>query len=137
MKLQKGFTLIELMVVVAIVAILAAIGYPSYRDYMIRSHRSAAQGFMLKIASREEQYLLDARTYANSLATLGLTQPVETTGKYSFAIAVATAATDPGYVAGVALPQYTITATATGGQVADGNLTLDSSGTKTPAAKWQ
>lgn len=137
MKTQKGFNLIELMIVVVIVGVLAAVAIPSYQSHVIKGKRSAAQGFMLSIAAREEQYLLDARTYANSLTTLGLTQPAETAGKYNFAVTVATLATDPTYVAGVALPQYTITATAIGSQAADGNLTLDNTGTKTPASKWQ
>ena len=137
MKTQTGFTLIELMVVVVIVGVLAAVAIPSYQSHVIKGNRTAAQGFMLKIATREEQYLLDARTYTNALATLGLTQPSETTGKYNFAVTVATATTDPGYVAGVALPQYTITATAIGNQATDGSLTLDNTGTKTPTAKWQ
>lgn len=136
MKMPKGFSLIELMIVVVIIGVLASIAIPSYQNHVIKSNRSAAQGYMLKIASREEQYLLDARTYTD-IATLSLTQPSETTGKYTFAVTVVTATTDPGYIAGVALPQYTITATATGSQLSDGDLTLDNSGTKTPAAKWQ
>lgn len=136
MKMPKGFSLIELMIVVVIIGVLASIAIPSYQNHVIKSNRSAAQGYMLKIASREEQYLLDARTYTD-IATLSLTQPSETTGKYTFAVTVATATTDPGYIAGVALPQYTITATATGSQLSDGDLTLHNSGTKTPAAKWQ
>ena len=122
-----GFTLIELMVVIAIVGILAAVGYPSYLQYVTKSNRTAAQQFMLKIANREEQYILDARAYTD-ITGLGLTAPAETTGKYTFTAVANNAATPPSYV---------ITATATGGQTSDGNLTLDSTGAKTPAAKWQ
>src|SRR5688500_9870500 len=57
---SRGFTLIELMVTVAIVAILAAIAYPSYTNYIVRSNRSAAQGYMLELSNLEQRYLLDA-----------------------------------------------------------------------------
>ena len=124
-----GVTLIELMVVVVVIGILAAIGYPSYQEYVIRANRSAAQQFMLSIANRQEQYLLDARTYTATIGTggLGLTQPSETTSRYDFSVTL-----NPGPP-----PTYTIMATAKGPQASDGNLTLDSTGTKTPADKWK
>ena len=62
---QRGFTLIELMITVAIIAILAGIAYPSYQSYVQRTQRSAAQQLMLQIASRQEQRLLDTRTYTD------------------------------------------------------------------------
>ena len=125
----RGVTLVELMIVVVVIGILAAIGYPSYRDYVIRANRSAAQQFMMTIASRQEQYLLDARTYTGTIGTggLGLPQPGETTSRYDFSVTLN---------AGLP-PTYTITATAKGPQASDGNLTLDSNGTKTPADKWK
>jgi len=125
---SRGFTLIELMITVAIVGILAAIAYPGYQQYVRRAARSAAQSFMLTIAAKQEQYMLDARNYTTTIGTGGLvlTAPAETTGRYTFA--VTTAAGPP--------PTYAITATATGAQAVDGNLGLTSDGVKTPAAKW-
>jgi len=61
---SRGFTLIELMVVVAVVAIIAAVGYPSYRDYVARGQRSQGQQLLADIAQRQEQYFLDRRQYA-------------------------------------------------------------------------
>ena len=54
--LKKGFTLIELMIVVAIIAILAAIAYPSYTNYKVRVHRTEAQSEMMAIAHSLNQY---------------------------------------------------------------------------------
>ena len=67
---SRGFTLIEVMIVVAVVAILSAIAYPSYQEHVRRSHRSAAQAFMLDVAARQQQRLIDMRSYAPDLATL-------------------------------------------------------------------
>lgn len=68
---QSGFTLIELMIVVAIITILAAVGYPSYTEYVMRSHRQAAKNAIFQIADRQEQFFLDNRSYAPRLSALG------------------------------------------------------------------
>ena len=68
---QIGFTLIEMMVVVVIVSILAAVGYPSYMQYVTRSNRQAARAMIYALADRQEQFFLDNKTYADSLSTLG------------------------------------------------------------------
>nr|WP_275096391.1 type IV pilin protein [Sedimenticola hydrogenitrophicus] len=124
---NRGFTLIELMIVVAIVGILAAIAYPSYTNYVLRVNRSETQQFMLEIANAEEQYILDTRQYG-TLAQLGLSVPSEVAENYTVTVAADNAATPP---------TYTITGTAIGGQVSDGDISLLSDGTKTPADKWQ
>src|SRR5690349_1653168 len=83
-----GFTLIELMVTVVIIGILAAVAIPSYQNYIIRANRSSAQQFMLDVANREEQYLLDARTYSATIGTggLNLTTPAQLSNRYTFAV---------------------------------------------------
>ena len=129
MRLQKGFTLVELMIVVVIVGILAAIAIPSYQNYAVKGNRAAAQAFVMDVASREKQYLLDARTYAADLATLGMTVPADVSRHYAGCCTIVVVAGPP--------PSFTITATPTSpGQTSDGALTLSSDGTKTPAAKW-
>ena len=128
----SGFTLIELMITVAVIGILAAIAYPSYINYLIHASRSAAQSFMMDVTNKEEQYLLDSRTYlavANNSAfsNLGLTVPTEVSSFYTITVASATSST------------YTVQAVPISGtrQASDGTLTLAQDGTKTPADKWQ
>ena len=124
-----GFTLLELMVAVAIIGILAPIAIPNYNNYLIKSNRSAAQQFMLSISNTQEQYLLDNRAYASTLGAggLGMTVPDDVSRKYSIALSGG----------GVASPtSYQIIATAINGQVSDGDLTLDNTGAKTPVSKW-
>lgn len=66
-----GFTLIELMIVVLIVAVLAAIAIPSYRKYVLQSHRSVAKSTLLEMASREERYYTLNNAYPSSATSLG------------------------------------------------------------------
>lgn len=129
MEQTKGFTLIELMIVVAIIGILSALAYPSYIEYVTRSHRAAAESHMLDIASKEERYLLDARAYVSSLTTLGIPTPIEVSEFYSFGTAGSEV------TVGSAPPSFTITATPIGVQATRdtrcGTLTLRSDGTRT------
>lgn len=69
--LNRGFTLIEVMITVAIVGILAAIAYPSYMQYILTSNRSQAAVELTEIANLQEQYYLDHNQYANGLTQLG------------------------------------------------------------------
>jgi type IV pilus assembly protein PilE len=71
MKSQHGFTLIELMIVVAIVGIITSFAVPGYSDYVVRAKRQLAEHKLLEIASRQEQHMLDNKTYANDLTKLG------------------------------------------------------------------
>jgi type IV pilus assembly protein PilE len=125
MKTQKGFTLVELVIVIVIIAILAAISIPSYREYVIRGHRRAAQAAMMEIATQERQYFVANRTFATA-DELGYALSPEVDENYDFSITVGTGA----------VPSFTINFTAVGGQASDGNLGLTSEGVKTPAEKW-
>lgn len=125
---ERGFTLIELMIVVAVIGILSAIAYPSYTQYVIRGYRVSAQTQMLDIANRQQQFFIANRIYAtkDQIETNGFRLETDLAKRYDYTITLGTAA----------VPSYTIQFTAKSNQLNDGNLTLDSTGTKTPANKW-
>jgi type IV pilus assembly protein PilE len=128
---HRGFTLIELMITVAVLTILVGIAVPNYRQFVVRGKRSAAQSVMMDIANREQQFLLANRAYASkaALEANGYALPAEVRENYTWDITLG---------AGPA-PSFTITFTGIE-MLADDNspgpLTLDSSGAKAPIEKW-
>jgi type IV pilus assembly protein PilE len=82
---NQGFTLIELMITVAILGILAAIAYPSYTVHVQKSRRADAQVALMEIAQRQESYFLRNYSYANSVAQLGYASS-SPDGQYTMAI---------------------------------------------------
>jgi len=118
-----GFTLIELMIVVAIIAIITAVAYPSYQDQVRKARRSTAQGDLIELASFMERYFTENNTYVG--AALPFAQsPKSGTSYYTLTGTNLTTTT------------YTLTATPGGAQAADscGTMTLVQTGAKTPAA---
>ena len=75
MQRNRGFTLIEVMIVVVVIAILAAVGFPSYREHIARGQRSQGQQLLSDMAQRNEQFLLDRRQYAGTAGALGIPSP--------------------------------------------------------------
>lgn len=121
MRMQKGFTLIELMIVVVVIAILAAIAYPSYREYVIRSRRVEAQSLLNDAAARQERFRSQNGGYATNAASLGLPSLSSTNGFYVLSLEAATATT------------YKLRATRQGAQTQDtrcGEFTLDQTGAR-------
>jgi len=122
---QSGFTLIELMIVVVVVAILAAIAFPQYRDYVVRSNRAVAKSLLVQVADRQEQFFTDRKTYATDMTNLGY--PAATT-KF-VARGGDPAAADPGdalysiALSGATATGYTLTATPVNAQAEDTKCT--------------
>lgn len=110
MRKESGFSMIELMVVVAIISILAAIALPSYRRYVVRANRTEATTALSDLAAREERYYYSKNVYTDDLGDLNGTEAMNTKN-YTFDI-VASAAT-------VSPATYDITATPSGKQASD------------------
>lgn len=127
MQRNAGFTLIEMLITVAVISILGAIAYPSYQEQVRKSRRAEAQSLLMDIGTRQQQRLLDVRSYAASDAELNVAMPTKLTPYYTLTMTMAAPAAAP--------PTFTATATPKGLQIGDkcGVLTLNNAGAKTPA----
>jgi len=118
----RGFTLIELMITVAVVGILAAVAYPSYLSFIIRGNRSQGQQFLMELAQRQERYRLDQGKYTDTLADLvGLSPPATVSNYYD---------TPKLYIADAGMPFFAAELPPKSGttQAGDGRLFIDSRG---------
>ncbi|MBR9907112.1 MAG: prepilin-type N-terminal cleavage/methylation domain-containing protein [Gammaproteobacteria bacterium] len=123
-KKLRGMTLIELMIVIAIIGIIAAIAYPNFVGYVQKSRRADAMAELMKLQMAQEEYRLRNANYA-TIAELGFTSSSEF---YNFS------------VSNIAAETYTLTATAKGAQVADtdcATMSINQNDQKTPAECWQ
>jgi len=127
---KRGFSLIELMVVVAIIAILAAIAIPAYGRYAFRARRADGQELLLRIANAQERYYAGNNHYG-SLSDIGFASPVNSEKGYYLADlnpAIADSSTSA--------QAYTVEVQPQGAQFKDvcGNLAINDAGVKTPLA---
>lgn len=161
----RGFSLVELMVTVAIIGILASIALPQFRNYQIASYRAAAKAILMDVASRQEQYLVQKRGYfytcmngttpetcpasptnlptgnctassTTMFSTLGLTIESDVLQAYNFAIcAPSTTATN---TALASMPTFQVTAIPKAGsiQANESWLYMNQFGLKMPVTAW-
>jgi len=126
---ERGVTLIELMITVVIVAILAAIAYPSYTQYVLRSHRTAAKTALHDMASRQERLFTTTNAYGTTMAALGYpagaSVPIPDASNHYYDLSIDAANTTA--------TTYRLLATPAGAQLNDaecGTFTLDQLGTQ-------
>lgn len=121
-RIAHGFTLIELMITVAIIGILLAIAIPSYESYVIRTFRTKAKACMAETAQVMERRYTTALSYSGDEPSLGCQTESDLNARYTISTDIPSAT------------EYTITATTKGAQANDslcGDLTLDHTGAKT------
>jgi type IV pilus assembly protein PilE len=135
---KKGFTLIELMVVVAIIGIISAIAYPSYNSYIKTTRRSDAKVALTKIVDLEERFYLQYNTYTTDLTSApssgGLGMTSTTSGKGYYGLAVTSSNLLTGYTA--TADATTVSGSPQANDTGCTVMTLDSTGVKTPATCW-
>ena len=131
----RGLTLIELLMVIVIVGVLAAIAIPTYSGYMTRARRAEAKTALEQVRAAQEMWRAEKGSYAiddgggTAVTKLQTTMgaPATTISQYyTWTFSVAPTATT-----------FTAQATATGSQATDGNLEINQDGTKTPPDKWR
>jgi type IV pilus assembly protein PilE len=121
-RTASGFTLIELMIVIAVIAIIATIGYPAYTDQVRKARRTEAKAFLMAAAARQEREFTNNGAYTGNMTTLGYANNPQLTedGWYSVA-----AVSNP-------VTTFTLTATPQNAQASDpcGNFTLNQAGVR-------
>ncbi|EXU80215.1 hypothetical protein AX13_18160 [Comamonas aquatica DA1877] len=117
------------MVAVAVIGILAAVAYPSYMEHVRKTRRVETQTLMMDVVTRQQQRMLDVRSYATTLSDLGVTLPAQVDSAYTLTLTLSAAGT---------VPAFTLTAAPKGAQEREscGTLSVTNRAVKSPAKCW-
>ncbi len=129
MRKSMGFSLIELLIAIAVLGILAAVAYPSYAEHVRKTRRVETQTLMMDVVTRQQQYMLDVRSYAANVSDLGVTVPAQVSDAYTLTLTLSAAG---------AVPAFTLTAVPKGAQTKEacGTLSVTNRAVKSPAQCW-
>jgi len=129
-RAMGGFSLIELLIVMVLIGIVTAAALPAYREHVRKAARADVQAFLTDVASRQQQYLVDKRRYAPSIAALNIATSASLKVKFEDPLTVEAPDVDP--------PTFRLVARATGDQAYDKcpTLSLDSAGNREPPGCW-
>ena len=124
MKKQQGFTLIELVIAVAIIGILAAFAIPAYQEQTLKARRSDGQAFLLELQASMERFIFDNNAYPNGLSALpGRASDTLDSPEGFYQVSM-------DFTGCLIANCFQLVAVPQGAQVTDGNLELHSNGTK-------
>ena len=130
-----GFTLIELMITIAVVAVLTTLAVNTYQSSIRKGNRRAAQAVMMDVNTVQQQYYMANRGYA-TWANLGYTLPTEVALHYQPGIQISTALASDCTVIASSVPSFVVVFTPQGTMAQDGTLWLGSDGRRCPEDKW-
>lgn len=146
-----GFSLIELMLAVAIIGILMAVAMPAYQEYLRRANQSAAKAVLMEVSSRQEQYLMKAGSYSASYTATGCvfgdlayTVPTEVCTNFDIALTAGTIPVTYTVDAMRGLPTFRVSASGKAGTVQEGypvagattEYSINQFGLKLPVSAW-
>jgi len=148
---NRGFSLMELMITLVVIGILMSFALPAYREYMIRANQAAAKAVLMEVSSRQEQYLIKAGAYSSSYTVAGCvfselayTVPAEVCTNFDITLTAGTLPDTYSVDAMRGLPTFRVSASGKAGTVQEGypvagattEYSINQFGLKLPVSAW-